>query len=150
MKYELELDDTGNRYWLCTLDDGTQEAIPPGWKLELGSGSWTVEGTNHGLPIGTVVAVEFPENPEERKKESLLKLLRRSLQKSFKAEGLELSDEEADEKIQQTIDEILEKTKNPDVLRAKSSLEIPEPPQILPGEQKIVDQLIGAGFGRHG
>lgn len=84
MEYVLEMDDDGQRLWLCTHDDGSMRPL-----LDL------VElAPEAGLPLGTKVTVSRPDQREAAAAEAakLRSIFARKLQEAAARIGRDLSE----------------------------------------------------------
>jgi hypothetical protein len=75
MKYSIEVDDHGKRYWCCHHPSGEMEPLPASFTLQINADVREVEGGIVALPIGTVVEIKVPSDPKKAEEEALLRLL---------------------------------------------------------------------------
>lgn len=153
--YVIEMDNEGGRYWLCRHPNGEPEPLPADFSLQFRSDVYEVDGKPASLPLGTVVILEQP-NPGEAKaieEKTIKRILRAAIQKDYRrkaiadSRGDELTDEEADEIVRNTAEELLEGSRNPSIRRAAAGVDVPEPPQIIPGSSPLVQQLLRGKMG---
>lgn len=90
MRYELDMDDEGNRLWICCHDNGSYEPLPPDFALQLNS------EPGSGFPLGTVVTIEQPDArvAGEGEVAKLRAIFKRKLRKASATGGKDLTDEE--------------------------------------------------------
>ena len=136
IRYTLEMDDEGRRYWLCDLN-GESSPLPPEFTLQFRADVYEIEG--HGmcsLPLKTTVTFERPGPSEavDFERKAYLRVLKSSVRRESEKHGEKLSDEEAEELVKKTLAGLMDE--GPDVRRVERS-----PPLIVPGNLSMVDQL---------
>lgn len=150
MKYRLDLDDRGRRYWSCTHEDGTVEPLPPGFALNLRPDKWEHDGVLTGLAIGTELELRAPDDPKAAEREALMRVLATSVKDQYAKEGKPISFETALELAQKTVDELAEGTANPAIERARREVSQDRVPLVVRGNKALVEQLVEQGLGGPG
>jgi hypothetical protein len=148
MKYTLELDNEGRRYWLCEFDDGTMEPLPPGFALNLTPERWEQDGQVMALQIGTTVELTPPEDPKAAERGALMRVLALRVKAEYEKEGKPISYEDALALAQKTVDELAEGSVRPAIERARREVTQDLVPTIVPGTRALVEQLVEQGLGR--
>lgn len=150
MKYTLEMDDDGRRFWLCTLDSGDLDPLPPDFALQFHSEIRTLDnGETAALPLGTEIEMRVPDvaTAIEAERQALLRVLVATVRREAAKAGEVLSDEDARARVLKTVSELAESTRNPAIVAAKKSFEAPPPPSILPAskiDQTTAEQMLRA------